>query len=83
VEAFRWHFWGISWDSQPHPDIPTHADTVQGPQGLDPWFTANGQPIPQNITATLRSLVEAFRWHFWAFSWDGRQHSGDLPTHGS
>jgi hypothetical protein len=24
-EVFRWHFWGISWDGQRHPDIPTHA----------------------------------------------------------
>ncbi|MCX7624176.1 MAG: hypothetical protein N2Z82_10570 [Thermomicrobium sp.] len=22
---FRWHFWGISWDGQRHPEIPTHA----------------------------------------------------------
>lgn len=24
-EVFRWHFWGISWDGQRHPDVPTHA----------------------------------------------------------
>jgi len=22
---FRWHFWGITWDGQRHPEIPTHA----------------------------------------------------------
>ncbi len=80
VEAFRWHFWGISWDGSNHPDVPTHANTVQPPQSIDPWFTAAGQPIPANITATLRSLVESFRWHFWGYSWDGSHHS-DMPTH--
>ncbi len=80
VEAFRWHFWGISWDGSNHPDVPTHANTVQPPQSIDPWFTADGQPIPANITATLRSLVESFRWHFWGYSWDGSQHP-DMPTH--
>ena len=80
VEAFRWHFWGISWDGANHPDVPTHASTVLPPQSIDPWFTAAGQPIPDNITATLRSLVESFRWHFWGYSWDGNQHP-DIPTH--
>ncbi|MGA7671512.1 MAG: Ig-like domain-containing protein [Nitrolancea sp.] len=80
VEAFRWHFWGISWDGSDHPDIPTHASTVQGPQSIDPWFDTNGNPIPDNISATLRSLVESFRWHFWGYSWDGSRHP-DLPTH--
>ncbi len=80
VEAFRWHFWGISWDGSDHPDIPTHADSVQPPQSIDPWFTASGDPIPANITATLRSLVESFRWHFWGYSWDGAHHP-DIPTH--
>ena len=82
VEAFRWHFWGISWDGADHPDVPTHASTVLPPQSIDPWFTAAGQPIPDNITATLRSLVESFRWHFWGYSWDGNQHP-DIPTHAS
>lgn len=84
VEAFRWHFWGISWDGAPHCDVPTHVPCTspQPPHGLDPWFTDDGQPIPANINATLRSLVEAFRWHFWAFSWDGANHEGGLPTHG-
>jgi hypothetical protein len=81
VEAFRWHFYGQSWDGKPHPEIPTHATSVTGPQPIDPWFTADGRPIPQNISATLRSLVEAFRWHFWAYSWDGQPHFTDLPTH--
>lgn len=81
VEAFRWHFYGQSWDGRPHPELPTHATVVTGPQPIDPWFTADGRPIPQNISATLRSLVEAFRWHFWGYSWDGQQHSTDIPTH--
>lgn len=81
VEAFRWHFYGQSWDGRPHPELPTHATVVTGPQPLDPWFTADGRPIPQNISATLRSLVEAFRWHFWAYSWDGQPHFTDIPTH--
>jgi hypothetical protein len=25
-QEFRWHFWGISWDGNRHPEIPTHAD---------------------------------------------------------
>jgi hypothetical protein len=74
VEALRWHFWGMSWDGKAHPEIPTHAAQVQGSQPIDPLFTANGQPIAENITATLRSLVEAFRWHFWGISWDGMAH---------
>ena len=81
VEAFRYHFWGISWDGQAHPDIPTHADTVLPPQNTDPWFTDSGAPIPANVTATLRSLVESFRWHFWGYSWDGSHHFTDMPTH--
>ncbi len=80
VEAFRWHFWGISWDGSDHPDIPTHADSVQPAESIDPWFTASGDPIPANISATLRSLVESFRWHFWGYSWDGAHHP-DMPTH--
>ncbi|ACZ40767.1 V8-like protein Glu-specific endopeptidase-like protein [Sphaerobacter thermophilus DSM 20745] len=84
VEAFRWHFWGISWDGGPHCDLPTHVNcqAPQGQQGVSPWFDANGAPIPSAIEATLRSLVEAFRWHFWEFSWDGGHHP-DLPTHGA
>ncbi|ACZ40768.1 trypsin-like serine peptidase [Sphaerobacter thermophilus] len=84
VEAFRWHFWGISWDGGPHCDLPTHVNcqAPQGQQGVSPWFDANGAPIPGAIEATLRSLVEAFRWHFWEFSWDGGHHP-DLPTHGA
>lgn len=85
VEAFRWHFWGISWDGSAHCDVPSHVDgcsNPQPPQGLDPWFSADGQPISANISATLRSLVEAFRWHFWGFSWDGADHLDSMPTHG-
>jgi len=84
VEAFRWHFWGISWDGAAHCDVPTHANcgSPQPPQGIDPWFTSDGQPIAANISATLRSLVEAFRWHFWGYSWDGGDHADSMPTHG-
>ncbi len=80
VEAFRWHFWGISWDGNAHLEVPTHSSQVLPPQPIDPWFTASGQPIPANINATLRSLVESFRWHFWGYSWDG-QHHPEMPTH--
>ncbi|MGA7669841.1 MAG: trypsin-like peptidase domain-containing protein [Nitrolancea sp.] len=84
VEAFRWHFWGISWDGSAHCDVPTHVNcqNPQPPQSIDPWFTSDGQPIQANISATLRSLVEAFRWHFWGYSWDGGDHADSLPTHG-
>ncbi len=82
VEAFRWHFWAISWDGTAHCDVPTHAvcQLPKPAQSIDPWFTASGDPIPANITATLRSLVESFRWHFWGYSWDGSHHP-DMPTH--
>lgn len=81
VEAFRWHFWGESWDGKDHEDVPTHAEEVLPPGDIDPWFDNNGDPIPENIDATLRSLVEAFRWHFWGYSWDGGHHFTDMPTH--
>jgi hypothetical protein len=84
VEAFRWHFWGISWDNQAHCDVPTHIADCHAflpPQGIDPWFDAQGNPIRANIEATLRSLVESFRWHFWGYSWDGGPHP-EIPTHG-
>lgn len=81
VEAFRWHFYGESWDGQPHPELPTHATTVTGPQPIEPWFTEDGSPIPENIAMTIRSLEEAFRWHFWAYRWDGQPHGDDIPTH--
>uniref|UniRef100_A0A831TA16 Uncharacterized protein n=1 Tax=Thermorudis peleae TaxID=1382356 RepID=A0A831TA16_9BACT len=45
------------------------------------WFLADGTPRRAEVEATLRSLVEAFRWHFWGYSWDGQQHSTDIPTH--
>jgi len=81
VEAFRWHFWGISWDGNAHPEMPTHANVVLPPQGISTWFTDDGVPIRENISATLQSLVEAFRWHFWGYSWDGQHHFADMPTH--
>jgi len=82
VEAFRWHFFAVSWDLRSHCEMPTHADCNNPlpPQHIDPWFDSNGNAIPANITATLRSLVEAFRWHFWGYSWDGQQHF-EMPTH--
>lgn len=80
VEAFRWHLWGISWDGAAHPEVPTHGQTVLPPEAVGPWFTPDGQPIPEAIAATLRSLEEAFRWHLYGASWDGLPH-GDMPTH--
>ncbi len=80
VEAFRWHLYGISWDGMPHPEVPTHATSVLPPEPVGPWFTPEGQPIPEEITRTLRSLVEAFRWHLYGATWDG-QPRGDMPTH--
>ncbi len=80
VEAFRWHFWGISWDGNPHGEVPTHADQVLPPEPVDPWFTPEGQPIRENIEATLRALNEAFRWHLFGATWDGYPHP-ELPTH--
>ncbi len=83
VQAFRWHFWGVSWDGQSHCEMPTHANCniPLPPQSISPWFDKNGNPIPQNISATLQSLVQAFRWHFWGYSWDGQHHFTDMPTH--
>lgn len=81
VESFRWHFWGISWDGQAHPEVPTHANDVLPPEPIDPWFNADGSPNRVNIEATMRSLVEAFRWHFWGHSWDGQPHHDEMPTH--
>ncbi len=81
VQAFRWHFWGISWDGNAHPDMPTHSNVVLPPQSISAWFNADGTPIPANISATLQSLVQAFRWHFWGYSWDGQHHFTDMPTH--
>jgi V8-like Glu-specific endopeptidase len=82
VEAFRWHFWGRSWEPEPKPDVPTHSRYVRGVQTISPWFEADGTPRPEAIEATLRSLVEAFRWHFWGYSWDGGRHLHSMPTHG-
>jgi len=80
VESFRWHFWGISWDGNPHGDVPTHAEQVLPPEPVGPWFTPEGQPIRENIEATLRALNEAFRWHLFGATWDGYPHA-ELPTH--
>ena len=83
VEAFRWHFWGEGWDNAPHCDVPTHApdcNLFTSPSPIDPWFDEQGNPIPDNISATLQSLVESFRWHFWGYSWDGQDHP-EMPTH--
>lgn len=80
VEGFRWHLYGVSWDGQPHPEFPTHATSVSGPQPLRQWFDSQGRPNPEAITQELRSLEEVFRWHFWGISWDGGRHP-DVPTH--
>jgi V8-like Glu-specific endopeptidase len=80
VEAFRWHLWGISWDGAAHPEVPTHGSQLLPPEPVGPWFTPDGQPIPEAISATLRSLEEAFRWHLYGATWDGQPH-GDMPTH--
>jgi hypothetical protein len=82
VQAFRWHFWGISWDGNAHPEMPTHANVVLPPQSISAWFNADGSPNQENISATLKSLVQAFRWHFWGYSGDGQHHFTDMPTHG-
>ncbi|WP_448576270.1 trypsin-like serine peptidase [Thermomicrobium sp.] len=80
VEAFRWHLYGISWDGAPHPEIPTHVQQLLPPEPIAPWFTPEGQPIPEAITATLRALQEAFRWHLYGATWDGTPRL-DMPTH--
>ncbi len=80
VEAFRWHLWGISWDGAPHPEVPTHGSQLLPPEPVGPWFTPDGQPIPEAISATLRSLEEAFRWHLYGATWDGAPRP-DMPTH--
>jgi len=80
VEGFRWHLNGVSWDGQPHPEFPTHATSVSGPQPLRQWFDSQGRPNTEAITQELRSLEEVFRWHFWGISWDGGCHP-DVPTH--
>ncbi|MBO9306644.1 hypothetical protein [Thermomicrobium sp.] len=46
------------------------------------WFRADGTPRQQQITASLRALSEAFRWHFFGYSWDGAYHP-EMPTHAS
>ncbi len=53
---------------------------VSSTPGDGAWFTAAGQPKADQINATMRSLVEAFRWHFWGISWDGANHP-EVPTH--
>lgn len=79
VEAFRWHLFGISWKEGATPDMVTHAAPFQGPQAIDPWFDSAGRPVKANIDATLTSLVQAMRWHFWSYSWDGQWHQ-EIPT---
>ncbi len=44
------------------------------------WFRADGTPRQQQITASLRALSEAFRWHFFGYSWDGAYHP-EMPSH--
>lgn len=45
------------------------------------WFDGSGRPKAEQINATVRALVEAFRWHLYGMSWDGVDHRGDMPTH--
>jgi hypothetical protein len=80
VEAFRWHLFGISWQASGTPGMVTHATTFTGPQSIDPWFDASGKPIRGNVEATMESLVQAMRWHFWGYSWDGGNHP-NIPSH--
>jgi N-acetylmuramoyl-L-alanine amidase len=80
VEAFRWHLFGISWQAGTNPDMVTHAFDFTGPQPIQPWFDSAGRPNRVNIEATLNSLVQAMRWHFWGYSWDGSVHA-DIPNH--
>src|SRR6185503_4266089 len=54
--------------------------TVSSTAGDSEWFYANGQPNADQINATMRSLVQAFRWHLYGQTWDGANHT-DLPTH--
>ena len=82
VEAFRWHFWGQSWQGAGDPpNVPTHATEFVDAEPLSPWFEEDGTPIRSQIEGTLRSLVEAFRWHFWGVTWDGQRHEHEMPTH--
>lgn len=80
VEAFRWHLFGVSWQTAGTPAMVTHATTFTGPQPIQPWFDSAGNPIRSNMEATLISLVQAMRWHFFGFTWDGAHHN-DIPTH--
>lgn len=79
VQAFRWHLFGINWQTTGIPDMVTHATTFTGPEPIQPWFDSAGNPIRGNIEATLTSLVQAMRWHFFGFTWDGAHHD-DIPT---
>jgi len=82
VEAFRWHFWGQSWQGAGDPpNVPTHATEFVDAEPLSPWFEEDGTPIRSQIEGTLRSLVESFRWHFWGVTWDGQHHEHEMPTH--
>jgi V8-like Glu-specific endopeptidase len=80
VEAFRWHLYGTSWDGRDHRGaMPTHAQAVRPPEPVPVLVNADG--FDREVTeATLRALVEAFRWHLYGISWDGALHS-EVPTH--
>src|SRR6185437_12955081 len=43
---------------------------VSSNQGDSEWFNADGTPKGDQINATMRSLVEAFRWHLFGQSWE-------------
>jgi hypothetical protein len=59
VQAFRYHLYGQSWDGKPHPEMPTHANSITQAAPLSNWV--NGTTFDEDATnATLTSLVEAF-----------------------
>lgn len=80
VEAFRWHLYGMTWEPGSRPAMVTHASGLRGPDPIQPWFDSSGRPFKGNMEATLTSLVQAMRWHFWGYTWDGSRHP-DIPTH--
>jgi len=67
-------------DSQGHVRRTTWPFVVSTNIGDSWWFLADGTPRREAIEATLRSLVEAFRWHLYGETWDGQPHA-DIPTH--
>jgi uncharacterized membrane protein len=80
VQLSRWHLWGMKWDDdESDTKLPTHSDEPRPSAGIDPWFNEEFAPIAANIEATLRGLVEAYRWHLWGEPWGDSSHR--MPTH--